>query len=744
MRRRHHAGRRIVHTVSLDLEIQLNALEKLRETTVLHVGSLLQRQQWNRDAFNRIADLVSAAHGEIDNDLDNLHAQLEDDETRWLLTRIRERNRHLDHAIRHLQRLRNRSSDREMVAIKKIIFSFDSAASTLNQTLIDKNLLDRQNQVLENLIISHEHIANWKQFVQRILIDFHHIFSFDFFFIAFSEDNSLTLFFYYMGAYPKEVKDRISTDCAHQVLQGLDLAPDTPYTIETFEVLNQPRDLCYDQVETITVKVPEYAPNLAGLLGASYASTKVISVQEKAVIRSILAVMVMVVGSSKVLSKTLAELEFHSIHDPLTGLYNRRHFDEMLRYEFDRSQRHNHQFSVIYIDSDDFKEINDGFGHPCGDQVLIQIGELMRDLTRKGDLVVRLGGDEFAILLPETPAKGAHTLAESLRKRICNHRFLAPDGQQFQTSVSIGVASYPKDGRNANDLLAACDIALYQAKGSGKNSVAAVDSVQRVAQAREARIAVEALRSAIAEGRIIPYFQPIFDTTNRNVFAFEVVARKLTRNDEILPAFQFIDAIEKAGLARHLDRAIITAALQVLQRWLQSHPPEAVPPLFINLSPQEIQGRGVLGFAEKLCGELGIPPNKVVFELTERAAVSDMSHMRTFLANLRNRGFKFALDDFGSGYNSFHYLRELRFDFIKIDGEFVRTITQSKIDAVLVRNLAAMCQQLGMKTIAEYVEDEEIMRAISVMGVDFGQGFHLGAPASEKNIRWDEQAHSFP
>jgi len=191
----------------------------------------------------------------------------------------------------------------------------------------------------------------------------------------------------------------------------------------------------------------------------------------------------------------------------------------------------------------------------------------------------------------------------------------------------------------------------------------------------------------------------------------------------------FIDAIEKYGMARDLDKAIICNSFKALRAHIDAG--FDAKPLFINLSAQEIQGKGMLEFAGDLCHEMKIPADRVVFELTEREAISDMGNMRRFLSRLRERGFKFALDDFGSGYNSFHYLRELHFEFVKIDGEFVRAIQYSKIDGALVRHLSSLCRELDIKTIAEYIENDTIYSSVQKMGVDFGQGFHLAMPEEQ-------------
>lgn len=615
--------------------------------------------------------------------------------------------------------------------LKRILLRFDQATQQLAGTLIEKNLLERQSTVLEQIILSHEKVTQWKSFVQEILGSFHAIFPFQFFFIAFAEEHGLGLNIYYVGTPDDSTKSMVRTRLAKEMIQGLRLPEDLPIDFEEFEIeseadLKMPLD-----VEMITVAVPEMdSVNLAGLLGIAYASTHHPDAQELTVIRSILAVMVMVVGSSKALGRTLDELEYYSNHDPLTGLHNRRYFSEMIEYEVDRSDRHGHEFSLLMLDLDDFKDVNDTWGHPCGDIVLRRIAELLRTVTRKGDLVARLGGDEFIIMLTETGIEGAHEVAEKLRNLLRNSRFDAPDGKTFHVTTSIGVATFPHDAQTVSDLMAGVDVGLYRAKELGKDGIGTVASVKdHVQHKRQTRDFVEKLRHAISEERLIPYFQPIYDCHSGELFAYEALARLVEPNGETLSAGAFIETIEKYGLSRDLDRAVIYHSLHALRRRMD----EGKPPvrLFINLSMQEIQGRGVIGYAEKLCAELEIPPCNLVFEIIERDAISDMTHMRGFLNELRNKGFLFALDDFGSGYNSFHYLRELTFDFVKIDGAFVRNIITSKVDHSLVKNLSQLCQDLGILTVGEFVESAELQQSLQTMGVNYAQGFHLGVPAAK-------------
>ncbi len=433
----------------------------------------------------------------------------------------------------------------------------------------------------------------------------------------------------------------------------------------------------------------------------------------------------------KTLDQTLHELEYYSSHDPLTGLHNRRYFNDILTYEIDRSARHQHEFALVMLDLDDFKEINDTYGHPCGDNVLCAVADIMRSAVRRGDIVTRIGGDEFAIVLTETTTAGAQRVAEQIRRRVREKRFhTATDDEGFHITVSIGLVSYPHDASSLADLLAGVDAGLYQAKARGKDGVMALHAVRDVLEAnRSSRAYVERLRASLKNGEVMPYFQPIVDCRNGRAIGFECLARMREPDGAVTSANRFVTAMEKYGLGRELDQLMIRQSMAALrqQTLLGGQPLK----LFINLSAQEIQGRGVLGYAERVCREFGISSQQIVFEIMERDTIADMAHMRSFISELRDKGFQFALDDFGSGYNSFHYLRELQFDYLKIDGAFVRNILTSRVDYALVRNLSRLCQEIGTLTIAEFVESDALMRSICEIGIDYAQGFHLGHPAEQ-------------
>jgi diguanylate cyclase (GGDEF)-like protein len=705
-------------------------LEGVRLRVIDRMAALLESQTQSKIFGGNLNALVKDVHTEVIADLRGMTEDSGTPELAERLERAVQTCERLDATLDLLIDERQRQWHRNGNYVQATMQEFNATLTDLASTLVEKDLLERQSKVLERIILSHEHVTQWKEFVQEILVDFHTIFPFNFFYIAFSEEHNLSLFLYYLGDYSDELKKTARDMLSRQMIANLKLPGDAPLDIEEFVVKMSRPINSIGAVRMITVAVPEHTPKLAGLLGVAYVASGELSPQEESVVRSILSVMVMVVGSSKVLSRTLAELEYYAMHDPLTGLYNRRQFNNMLEYEIGRSERHVHEFSLLMLDLDDFKDINDSYGHPTGDDALGGVAEILREHIRKGDLAARVGGDEFAVILMETGRDGATTVAANLGRALRERVFTAPDGKHFHLTVSIGIATYPVDGKNETDLLAGSDVAMYRAKEMGKDSVCTLDALKgRVEGGRNTREHAEKLRKALQQDRIVPYYHSIIDCRTGELFACETLARLIEPSGETLSAGMFIETMEKYGMGRELDRIIINKAFQAKRERMKSDSPGVK--LFVNLSAQEIQGRGILGYAEELCNALAIPPECIVFEILERDAIGDMTNMRKFLTNLRQKGFAFALDDFGSGYNSFHYLRELQFEYVKIDGAFVRNILNSKVDYALVHNLSRLCQDIGIQTVAEFVENQAIFDALKAMGINYAQGFHISLPTRE-------------
>ncbi|TRW90682.1 putative bifunctional diguanylate cyclase/phosphodiesterase [Candidatus Methylobacter oryzae] len=708
--------------------LQPDHLEALRYSVISQIAEILENQTRTKRYAMSISWLNRKVHQEIISMLQGVVATGDLAALSQIILQVIETTDKLDRSLDLLFRQRSNQWETNDQHIQSLMVEFNQTLYELSSVLIEKDLLERQSRVLERIILSHEHVSHWKEFVQEILADFYAIFPFDLFYIAFAEENGLVLYLYYMGQCSDEIRDQARGLLSQQMLQSIGLPPDAVLHIEEFVISGGAQIKTHLDIRMISVPVPNQSINLAGLLGVAYAAKNNLSPQEESIIRAILAVMVMVVGSSKVLSRSLAELEYYAIHDPLTGLHNRRHFNEILQYEIGRSGRHKHQFSLLMLDLDDFKDINDSYGHLTGDSALCAIANVLNGHTRNGDLCARIGGDEFAIILSETGPEGGKKVAENVGRALREMTITSASDNRFRLTVSIGLSSYPINGLTADELLENADAAMYTVKNMGKDSVYAFDATDARVSAREVRDIAENLREALKEDRIIPYYQPIVNCQTGELYAFEALARLKSPTGEITSAAAFIETIDKYGLARDLDIAMINNAFSAKRNCMEANRPEANAKIFINLSVQEIQGRGILGYAEELCQKLQIPPEKIVFELLERDAIGDMTNMRRFLTNLRRKGFAFALDDFGTGYNSFHYLRELRFEYVKIDGEFVRNILNSKIDYALVHNLSKLCQDIDILTVAEFVENQEVWEALKDMGINYAQGYHISRP----------------
>ena len=409
------------------------------------------------------------------------------------------------------------------------------------------------------------------------------------------------------------------------------------------------------------------------------------------------------------------ELVQLSITDPLTGVYNRRHFDEMMANVLTINLGRKNPVALVIIDIDGFKFINDTYGHPVGDEVLRRVAATLQ-ANRAASVVARLAGDEFAVVLTNVDEEAAAGIARQLHQELGNIVIAMPVGD-LRIQTSIGVAAAPAFGKTPQELVRAADVALYHAKKSGRNRVDTLSKDMGEAIMDIFSQGFE-LRNALNNGLIAPFLQPIQDLRTGELMAYEVLTR-LKRGDGYVAADEFVPIAEDLGLIREMDLFIIERTLNLVP--CDVH-------LFINIS---LSGFQAPEFSTQLKALLQSPQAQgrpLTIEITERQTTTMTPEFFALLNALRAGGIRIALDDFGAGYSTYSYLRQLRPDFVKIDGSFVQQILNDPHDRKIVEHIRELSTVFGAKSIAEHVEDERTLEALTRMGVDFAQGYFFGKP----------------
>jgi len=418
------------------------------------------------------------------------------------------------------------------------------------------------------------------------------------------------------------------------------------------------------------------------------------------------------------------QMSWAASHDALTGLVNRSEFERRLGQlagQAETGRRH----GLLYIDLDQFKVVNDTCGHAAGDQMLCQIATLMQAQMREADTLARLGGDEFGVLLENCPLDQARRIAETILAAISGFRF-AWQEKTFMIGASIGLVEIAGEPRSAADLLAAADTACYAAKDDGRNRIRAYSAVDGEMVRRSGEMNwVARLSRAFDEERFRLHWQPILalQAGSRQGAHGEILLRMVDDQGQLVPPGSFLPAAERYNLMPRIDRWVVGQAL----RWLADHPEQAICGA-INLSGQSLSDDRFLDYVLEELAATGVTPGRVCFEITETAAIANLTKAIRFIGALRQQGCQFSLDDFGSGLSSFGYLKNLPVDFLKIDGSFVRNMARSPIDLAMVTAINNIGHVMGLATIAEFVENEELRLLLVAQGVDFGQGYGLARP----------------
>lgn len=426
-----------------------------------------------------------------------------------------------------------------------------------------------------------------------------------------------------------------------------------------------------------------------------------------------------------------SELTYQAQHDSLTGLYNRNYFQQELERVISRVTRNASSCALLYLDLDQFKYINDTLGHIAGDKLLQDITSILKRNLREGDLLARFGGDEFTILLYNIDESSVEKIADNIRTLFEAYRFLE-DGKSFNVTCSIGVSLVDHNCPTASEALSRADLSCNIAKSQGRNRIHIYDprDKQQMGMAEDMGWAAR-VRDAFENNQFNLVYQPIVDISSGEIHTYEVLLRMAMDDGNIILPGGFMPAAERFGLIKNVDRWTVSRAMHYL---VDLHKTDNSIRFAINLSGHAFEDEQLLPIIRNILHETKLNPSSVTFEITESAAIANLAAATHFITQLKEMGCQFALDDFGSGFCSFTYLKHLPVDKLKIDGSFVQSMADTHVDQAMVQSMNQIAHALGKKTIAEFVENEKTLELLRHYGVDYAQGFHCGKPLSEVKV----------
>lgn len=427
-------------------------------------------------------------------------------------------------------------------------------------------------------------------------------------------------------------------------------------------------------------------------------------------------------------------LSWQASHDPLTDLPNRRAFEQNLLEALSSAKNNEQKHTLCYLDLDHFKIVNDTCGHVAGDELLRQVSSLFQAGLRKTDALARLGGDEFGILLYHCPIERAVKIADKLREHIYQFTF-SWNNRSFSIGVSIGLVTINADTEDLDSLLHAADAACYAAKNKGRNQVHIYQNNDRELAQRLGEMHWGSLiPRAIANNQFRLYYQKIMPVEQSSIRQehYEVLLRFEDEIGNIVLPMAFIPSAERYNLMQQIDRWVIATLFAHLEQQYQTNwetcqvEPSAL--YAVNLSGASINDAQFFDFVQEKFASTSIPPKIICFEITETVAITNLAKAAEFIYQLKSLGCQFALDDFGSGMSSFAYLKTLPVDYVKIDGSFIKEIVDDKLALEMVEAISRIASVMGIETIAEFVENDEILKKVQFLGIDYAQGYAISQP----------------
>ena len=687
----------------------------------------------------------------------NVRPQIEDNRTRFtvsglpaipltaiaVLLMVIYINRRLRHSITALSKdieAVNRVSDLKRLADRPAGLAF-SEFEPLNQQIsrlterlrnvaVDREMLEFEIRLLEKFIITSEVVRDWRDYVTTLLVEINSVLpTFALFSIFKIGPDDYEFEVFWLQQPSEKLKSSIEASLRRTSLDA---------TLDHATVDSRINHNIADRAKTIDYEVPDpelqtkslliNVPKIGGIVGIGLQPEPGEDPARLLVIDSVLSTLLNVVGSVKAIHRYTKELEYYATRDPLTNLYNQRIFWELLDNEIARAARHDTRFVLLLIDLDNFKAINDGHGHAFGDVFLQGVARAIRQAVRPDDMVARYGGDEFVAILPAAGIREGTVVAERILAAGPVIDLVAPDNSVVGASLSIGLAAFPDHATEPKDLFVLADNMLYRAKAEGKKRVRQPSPEDLASSFRAAGERTLQVFSAIEQERFEPHYQPILEISSGRVAAVEVLSRLADGAGGTLPADKFVPMAERMGVMHRIDLIVIRKALEHLSA------SQFEGAVFVNTSPRALVLDEFIPEIRRIVRATGMDPSRIVFEITERETIRHPGMLEQFIGRLTDEGFRLAIDDFGSGFSSFHYLKRFPFDFLKIEGEFVGNMLNSDRDRAMVRSIVALAKELEIRCLAEHVESEAVLEALRELGLDLAQGFHVGRPSANPDF----------
>ncbi len=608
-----------------------------------------------------------------------------------------------------------------------VLVEVDTFTDKLRNLAVDRNLLEFEIRLLERFVITSDVVRDWRRYVRDLLSEINTVLPIHGVFTAFAVgDRPPGVELFWFDATDESVAATVSFRIQHLVSETLEVAAASLVPRQHAIELSPRAALTNARELEIRTKVLTMdTPPMRGVVGLILPLAQHQSAVARLVIESILSTMLNVVGSVRAIEKHTEDLEFYATRDPLTQLYNQRMFWSLLDYEVGRARRHEYKFSLLVIDMDNFKTINDSYGHAFGDLFLHQVAEQIQDSMRAGDIVARYGGDEFAAILPEAGEKEARMVADRLLTRLRNLAIKTPDSQTLRASLSIGIAIGPLHETTARGLFAIADNQMYRAKNAGKNQYALPDPDDTLAITTPPAIDEQALVESLINDQPTLFYQSIFssqealpDTTAELPLqraAIELFAQIRIAGQWHL-AQEFANQIERRGHMETFDRSVITTLLQ-------SAPVQQCDRLlFVRISPRTIRAPHFLQRIAHSVQQAGIAAERLVLALNERESLADLAMLDRFIESLHGYGFKFAIENASSGHWIFQHLRRYEVDYIKIDAQWLCHHEHIVRDRAFVESLLSLARTLSVTVIATQIQTPEQLAVARAAGITWLQG----------------------